>query len=74
MSEPRRNDTELIKQRFEQALGKETSDLIFKTLRVVYTIDEQTIEKDRAQFEEKMRKILGSTTAEILLKKVFESY
>jgi hypothetical protein len=73
VSKPARIDPEVIRKRFDQALGKEASELIFKTLRMVHMVDEQTIGTDRELFEEKIKKVLGPATAEVLLKKVFEA-
>lgn len=68
MNERKTYNIELIKTRFEKSLGRETSDLILKTLKLFYKIDEETIVANPELFEEKLGKMLGTSVAEVILK------
>lgn len=61
-------DPHEIKMALERLLGIETANLVLKTLKHNYKIDEQTISSNPALFEEKIRRMLGESTAEIILK------
>lgn len=63
-------DIKTLKARLEKCLGKEASDLIFKTLKHVYKLDEETLVKDPYQFEQKIRSMLGDSTTDIILKEI----
>jgi hypothetical protein len=64
------NDFEVIRARLEEILGKETSHLVFKTLKVVYKIDEEMLIINPDLFREKIRMMLGPYAGEIVLKKL----
>ncbi len=66
-------DPHEIKVALERLLGSETANLVLKTLKHVYKIDEQTIRSNPALFEEKIRRMLGEPTAEIILKALSKS-
>ncbi len=61
-------DPQEIKMALERSLGSETANLVLKTLKRVYKIDEQTMNSNPDLFEEKIRRMLGDSTAEIILK------
>ena len=64
---------ETVKAGLEKALGKETTNLVLKTLRVVYKMDEETIVSNPELFEEKIKKMFGDMTTEIILKAISEA-
>lgn len=69
--EPKKaHDIRKIRAAIDQSLGKETSDLIFKTLKLVYKIDEEVIVSNPELFEEKIRKMLGDSAAEAVIKAI----
>ncbi|AFU59081.1 hypothetical protein Ngar_c21510 [Candidatus Nitrososphaera gargensis Ga9.2] len=47
-------------------LGNETSKLIFKTFKLVYKMDEQSIISNPIQFEDRLKRLLGSQQAKII--------
>ncbi len=65
-----RVDIKVIRARLEEILGKETSNLVFKTLRIVYKIDEEMVVLNPNLFREKIKMMLGPYAAEIVLKRL----
>lgn len=65
-----RVDIKVIRARLEKILGKETSNLVFKTLRIVYKIDEEMVVLNPNLFGEKIKMMLGPYAAEIVLKRL----
>ena len=63
-------DIKVIRARLEEILGKETSNLVFKTLRIVYKIDEEMVVLNPNLFKEKIKMMLGPYAAEIVLKRL----
>jgi hypothetical protein len=73
MEEPQTSKiSKIFRERLEKCLGKETSDLIFKTMDLVYKLDEETLSKNPDLFEQKIRRMLGDSTADIILKEMFK--
>ncbi|HEX7032981.1 MAG TPA: hypothetical protein VF172_08280 [Nitrososphaera sp.] len=59
--------TAQVKEGMDRMLGKGTANLIFKTLKLVYKIDPEKAIISRPEiFEEKIRKIMGDSVAELL--------
>ncbi len=65
-----RVDIKVIRARLEEILGKETSNLVFKTLRIVYKIDEEMVVMNPTLFRDKIKMMLGPYAAEIVLKRL----
>ena len=63
---------DLIEKGLTEALGKETCELVLKTLKLIYKIDRDKIMSDPESFEEKIRRILGKEAAESVLRIVAE--
>jgi hypothetical protein len=61
-------DVQTARAKLEKALGRETYDLVIKTLRLVYKIDEETIVSNPELFEEKISKMLGLPVTELIFK------
>ena len=61
------NPLELVKNKLEQHLGDGSAYLVFKTLKLVYRIDEDDAIRQPEILEEKLEKILGSSTAGLVL-------
>ncbi len=62
----RHRTEELLKSAIEAVLGNETSKLIFKTFKLVYKMDEQSIISNPIQFEDRLKRLLGSQQAKII--------
>jgi len=62
------HNVQAVRAKLEKVLGRETCDLVMKTLRLVYRIEEETIVSDPELFEEKISKILGAPVAELIFK------
>lgn len=56
----------LIEAGLRKALGKETCALIFKTLKLVYQIEKEGVILNPRLFEDKIRKMLGSSAEPVL--------
>ena len=59
-----------IKAAIDIALGKDTSVLVFKTLKLVYRIDEYEIVSNHSRFEEAMINMLGLSVHSILERQI----
>lgn len=63
-----------VQNGIDDVLGNGASNLIFKTLRMVYNLDPQaTITSKPELFEEKVTKIIGRRTAKIVFKKIIDT-
>ncbi|MDQ3967715.1 MAG: hypothetical protein M3275_04880 [Thermoproteota archaeon] len=63
---------DLIEEGLAEAVGKETSALVLKTLKLIYKIDRDKIVSDPETFEEKIRKMLGKEAAAPVLRMIAE--
>jgi hypothetical protein len=63
---------DLIEEGLAEAVGKETSVLVLKTLKLIYKIDRDKIVSDPETFEEKIRKMLGKEAADPVLRMIAE--
>jgi hypothetical protein len=63
---------DLIEEGLAEAVGKETSTLVLKTLKLIYKIDRDKIVSDPETFEEKIRKMLGKEAADPVLRMIAE--
>ena len=63
---------DLIEEGLAEAVGKETSALVLKTLKLIYKIDRDKIVSDPETFEEKIRKMLGKEAADPVLRMIAE--
>jgi MEDS: MEthanogen/methylotroph, DcmR Sensory domain len=63
---------DLIEEGLTEALGKETSALVLKTLKLIYKIDRDKIVWDPENFEEKMRRMIGKETADPVMRIIAE--
>jgi hypothetical protein len=55
-----------IEAALDRALGKDTSILIFKTLKLVYNMDKNEIVSNPVKFEEIMERMLGRSAYNVL--------
>jgi hypothetical protein len=63
---------DLIEEGLTEALGKETSALVLKTLKLIYKIDRDKIVWDPENFEEKIRRMIGKETADPVMRIIAE--
>jgi hypothetical protein len=63
---------EIIFRGIEKSLDPQTANLIFKTLKLVYKIDEDAIISNPALFEQTLRKIIGNNAADSVLASIQE--
>jgi hypothetical protein len=63
---------EIIFRGIEKSLDPVTANLIFKTLKLVYKIDDDTIISNPALFEQTLRKIIGNNAADTVLTSIQE--
>jgi hypothetical protein len=66
-------DIEKIKAAIDQTMGEGTSELVFKTLKLVYHIEEDTIISNPELFREKIKKLFGYPIAEMILKAISDN-
>ena len=58
---------ELIRDGMVAFMGESTADMVFKTLRMVYGMDEATIIAKPELFQTKLGKLLGFQTTQMIL-------
>ncbi len=63
---------EIISKGIEKCLDPLTADLILKTFKLVYKMDEKSLVSNPAIFEVTLRKILGSNAADTVLASITE--
>lgn len=63
---------EIIARGVEKSLDPLTAKLVFKTLKLVYKIDENEIVSNPALFEETLRRIIGGNAADVVLASIEE--
>ncbi|AFU60229.1 hypothetical protein Ngar_c33140 [Candidatus Nitrososphaera gargensis Ga9.2] len=66
-------DIEKIKTAIDQTLGEETSELVFRTLKLVYHIDEDTIVSNPELFRKKIKRMFGDQIVEMILKAISDN-
>lgn len=57
---------EMIRSTFDEVLGNNCSDLIFKTMKLVYKLDQSRLFLDPGIFEEKLSSMLGNKTTDVV--------
>jgi hypothetical protein len=65
-----RNDLETIKRNLEERLGDGGADLVFRTFKLVYGVSEEEILRRPRVMEEKLERLLGSNTAEAVMRNI----
>jgi hypothetical protein len=58
---------DIIEEGLTEALGKETCEIVLRTLKLIYKIDRDKILRNPENFEEKTRRILGKEAADSVL-------
>jgi hypothetical protein len=61
------NTLEAVKDNLEERLGVGGAELVFKTLKLVYKIDEEDIIRHPELLGKKLEKLLGSSTTQLVL-------
>jgi hypothetical protein len=64
--------TKSIKSGIDKMLGNNTSDLILKTLKLVYHIDEEDIIRQPDLFADKLVKVVGKSAADPILSSILD--
>lgn len=60
----------LIRKGLSSALDEETAELVFKTMKLIYRVDEEEIVKNPGRFEETLIKMMGKPAAYTALKAI----
>ena len=61
---------DLVKKGIDDILGNSSGRLIARTIQTVYGLDEEELIADPATFEEKLRKLLGETVANKVIRSI----